>query len=333
MLAAALLSIILVMGAVLLRQLRQMRLREERYRLLADNIADVIILLDRRGNLQFVSPSVKSALGLDGIKLLGTSCLDVVHPEDVEKVRMAAASLADDGLSKKVNFRCRRGDGEYSWMECNFRKADASADDEYRIVGALRDVTSRKRLEDELRSLNYRLNDLARHDPLTGLANRRTFDSFIKDALDSRSEVTVILADIDEFKLFNDTKGHPTGDVCLKEVAAKIKEATAGTHCLSARYGGEEFALVLPGIKEADAVLIAQVIRLSVKAMAIDHPASKRGIVSISLGIASRHLGTDTADDIIERADQALYAAKRAGRDRVVASEEIARQDISAIAS
>ena len=131
------------------------------------------------------------------------------------------------------------------------------------------------------------------------------------------------MIDIDEFKPYNDSKGHQAGDECLKLVAGEIEKATINTHCLSARYGGEKFAVVLPGIGERDAIMIAQSIRLSIKAMAIDHPDSARGIVSISIGVAAKQGSADNSAELIERADGALYEAERLERDRVIASSVV----------
>jgi len=155
--------------------------REAHYRLLANNIADVIILIDARGILRFVSQSVEPVLGLRGPELIGTSCLDLVHPDDKESVRAASARLSGPGAVSTTAFRIIRRDGTVVWVESNFKLAsqgDTVAEMEF--VGVLRDITERKRMEDELNLLNRRLTQLAATDGLTGLTNRRTFDGFLR---------------------------------------------------------------------------------------------------------------------------------------------------------
>jgi diguanylate cyclase (GGDEF)-like protein/PAS domain S-box-containing protein len=329
--AAVLLCSVILLAALLSTQFRfrlsmenVLREREAHYRLLADNIADVVILLDRIGNFVFVSPSVRTVLGLDPRALIGKSCFELVHPDDVEAIKHASAQLTDRTAAQTAIFRTYRGDGSQAWVEINFKLASRADDREkIEVVGVLRDVTERKTMQDELTALNARLAQLATTDGLTGLANRRTLDGFLRREFQRCAQITVLLFDIDNFKGFNDNLGHQAGDECLKKVAALAALATTGTPALAARYGGEEFAIIMPNVSEADAMLVAEAVRLEVRALWIANPASANGYLSISIGVASRSPRSANDVALLGEADMALYEAKHRGRDCSVAASSL----------
>lgn len=337
--AAVLLCSVILLATLLSTQFRfrinmenALREREARYRLLADNIADVVILLDREGNFLYVSHSVEFVLGLDPADLIGRSCLEVVHPDDVCAVRTANAKLTNSSAMQTVVFRTYRDDKSVAWVEINFKHAERAedADESIEIVGVLRDVTQRKLMQDELTALNARLAELATTDGLTGLANRRTLDGFLGRAYADNEKLAVLLIDIDHFKGYNDSMGHQAGDLCLKRVASVQADATINTSALAARYGGEEFAIILPGVTEADAMTIAEAVRLRVRALEIPNTAAARGYLSISIGVASRNAQTTNEAVLLGEADLALYEAKRRGRDCVVAHSALEQDYFSA---
>ena len=329
MVGAVLLCVIVLLAAVLSAQLhfrlkteRALRDREARYRLLADNIADIVILLDGRGTLLYVSPSVEPVLGLRGSDLIGKSCFDFVHSDDRKRILATTAQLSSPDSTSTVAFRIARADGSVAWVEINFKLASERNDDEKtKFVGVLRDVTQRKMMEDELNSLNSRLAQLATTDGLTGLSNRRTFDGFLHHAYSEQDTLSVLLFDIDHFKGYNDTFGHQAGDECLKAVAKAIADATSNTSGMSARYGGEEFAIVLPNVSEANALKVAEAVRLTVRSLGVPNPAARRGYVTVSVGVSTRTAATLDEAMLVGDADLALYEAKRQGRNQsVVAS-------------
>jgi diguanylate cyclase len=159
-------------------------------------------------------------------------------------------------------------------------------------------------------------------DPLTGLANRKRFDSQLVRAMvesTERSEaLSLVMVDIDHFKSFNDTWGHLTGDQVLRLVAMSLKQNVKGQD-LATRYGGEEFAVVLPNTVLRSALTVADHIRRAVmsKQLLRRSTGQNLGRVTISLGVATMHKG-DTPQSLIARADACLYAAKRSGRNRVI---------------
>jgi diguanylate cyclase (GGDEF)-like protein/PAS domain S-box-containing protein len=321
-----LLCMILLLAALLALQFRfrsqterVLREREAHYRLLANNIADIIILIDARSLLRYVSRSAEPVLGLRPKDLLGKSCFDLVHPDDRESVKSATARLNGVDSVSTVVFRHYRGDGTLAWVESKFKLAAEPSDPaRTEFLCVIRDVTERKRMEDELTQLNRRLTQLAATDGLTGLTNRRTFDGFLRREYETCDEIAVLLFDIDNFKGYNDTYGHQAGDRCLQAVAKAIGDATSNTSGLSARYGGEEFAVVLPQTTEAAALKVAEGIRLTVRALGIPNTASSRGYITISAGVAARSRSTIDEAALVGEADTALYQAKRLGRNRSI---------------
>ncbi|NJK62346.1 MAG: diguanylate cyclase [Synechococcaceae cyanobacterium SM2_3_1] len=164
-------------------------------------------------------------------------------------------------------------------------------------------------------------------DELTQLANRRHFDHYLEqfwDQKDSAHEknLSLILCDIDHFKRINDTYGHPVGDLYLREIASIIYQSLKKTTDLAARYGGEEFALVLPDTTLEESLIIAEEIRHQVKTVRVQHLDQAIDCeVSLSLGVAFSPISGTSISEFITKADQALYQAKKAGRDTIVVSK------------
>lgn len=173
------------------------------------------------------------------------------------------------------------------------------------------------------RAATEKMSALVLTDPLTGLANRRHFDQTLASEWDRAvregKSLAVLMADIDHFKAFNDSLGHAAGDDCLKAVAQAMRRHCARPGDLVCRWGGEEFAVILPGTDLAGAEHVANELADVVRGLGIGHPgvgASAR--VTISVGVASAVPNSnDSAQALVEKADGALYAAKKAGRDRV----------------
>jgi len=175
---------------------------------------------------------------------------------------------------------------------------------------------------EELEAANIELQIMAMMDGLTGIANRRYFDDYYerswRTAIRMGKPISIIMADIDWFKKYNDEYGHQTGDDCLRQVANTVRNQTKRAADFVARYGGEEFIVVLPDADGDGAAKFAERVRQQVEALAIEHSQSPFGRVTISLGVASAAPRLD--DDsllLIEAADKALYTAKNAGKNCV----------------
>jgi len=174
----------------------------------------------------------------------------------------------------------------------------------------------------ELRAANFNLENLSYTDGLTGISNRRSFDSYIEmswnNCLNSSKPLSLIMMDIDYFKLYNDNYGHIKGDDCLKAVAKELSKSAKRTLDLSARYGGEEFVIILPETHKEGAEIIAEEIRKNIINLDIPHessPISKN--VTLSLGVTTMVPNNQhTISEFINDADKALYEAKNLGRNR-----------------
>jgi diguanylate cyclase (GGDEF)-like protein len=177
--------------------------------------------------------------------------------------------------------------------------------------------------ERELVATNDRLTVMASIDMLSGLANRRGFQSRLDfewmRAQQYNSELSLLMIDVDHFKLYNDTYGHPEGDACLSRIGETLAGIAADTMGFAGRYGGEEFCLLLPNTGAIRALEIGEMVRAAVVDLGVPHATSSHRTVTVSVGVAAT-LPSDTQrpGDLIEAADAALYAAKHRGRNTVV---------------
>jgi diguanylate cyclase (GGDEF)-like protein len=174
--------------------------------------------------------------------------------------------------------------------------------------------------ERELRAANHHLEELALVDSLSGLPNRRSFDVRLSSTwleCEPNVPISLVMMDVDHFKLFNDTQGHLEGDNCLRMIGKSINSMVRQND-FAARYGGEEFIMLLPGVDAAEAFEIAERSRHTIETLQIPHQAAPSGIVTVSVGVATLTVvQADNEHDIIEAADAALYEAKRRGRNTV----------------
>ena len=209
--------------------------------------------------------------------------------------------------------------------ELSARASNATLPSEFVPLAKAFDAMASQLSEREraMAAANDRLTVIASLDLVSGLANRRGFQSRLEfewmKALQSDGRLSVLMIDVDHFKLFNDTYGHPEGDICLKrvgEVLAAIANSCSG---FAARYGGEEFCLLLPSSDPTHAMQVGEQVRATVEGLAIPHLTSPGQTVTVSVGVATIAPGhAQPQDDLIEAADAALYAAKRRGRNAVV---------------
>ncbi len=193
-----------------------------------------------------------------------------------------------------------------------------------RCLVQIQDVTASTRRETLLRTQSARLRDSTYRDALTGVGNRRKFNETIaaefRRAIRNKSPLGLLMIDIDHFKRYNDTHGHPAGDACIKKVSNALMETLRDSGDLVARYGGEEFAVILPETTLEAARLVGERLRAQVESCTQQDPL---GQVTVSVGVASLqpHIGTDLSQ-LIAAADSALYCAKSLGRNRVQTSDD-----------
>jgi diguanylate cyclase (GGDEF)-like protein len=203
-------------------------------------------------------------------------------------------------------------------LELRLPQKEVEGQDEANILAA-----QVNRLLDTIEEMHKKLVDDARIDPLTMLANRRSYNEQLttewQRLLRTGGRLSIIMCDIDHFKLYNDLYGHQKGDECLVRVAELIRQIPRRAYDLVARYGGEEFVLIMPEASLDNAVDLAEEIRKSVLDQHIIHEASPTGPwVTLSLGVASTTVIMGTShEDLVKQADNALYTAKSQGRNRV----------------
>ncbi|MGC1310134.1 MAG: diguanylate cyclase [Phormidesmis sp.] len=285
------------------------------------------------GSNFYISRWIKTVLGYEPeeVQKLGPHYLEkLVHTD--EKALMASERLKlaaiKDGEVVENEYRFRHRQGNWRWLLC--RETVFNRDKQgqpTQVFGTATDITKRKHAEVALKEFNQELERLASMDGLTQVANRRSFDQYLKKAWKSvgsgRSSLSLILCDIDYFKSFNDTYGHQAGDVCLQQVAQEIQRSAKRSTDLVARYGGEEFAIILPNTGEAGVQHVAQEIQRSIQQLEIPH--SQSGVseyITLSLGLATVNSTNITHPDIlVAAADQGLYQAKYEGRDRFCVGE------------
>lgn len=328
----ALVMLIAVIGAVLVRQLqRGQRMaaalieKETHFRLLAEGSSDMVTSIGLDERLRYVSPSAVRVVGWRANQLIGTPALAGINPEDLPEVQ-ATVDAMKRGEKEEARLTYRnshRQNGEV-WLESTMRVTRRDNGRVDGVVAISRDITEHKKLE-------TRLETLAIEDSLTGLANRRRFDERLKEewarAYRDRSSLALLMIDVDHFKAYNDEYGHPAGDACLRLVAKIIAAETQRAGDLAARYGGEEFAMLLPNTDAAGCALVGERIRSAIHEAGLVHTTNlASGCITASVGGATCRPAlerTAGVASLVEAADRALYAAKDAGRDRLMMSGEV----------
>jgi diguanylate cyclase (GGDEF)-like protein/PAS domain S-box-containing protein len=292
------------------------------------SMADALVLFDADERLVFCNEQYRrffpktASLRVPGARLIDIlrASITAGEPAGITPDKADAyieRTLASLRAGKRWEFQLSDG----RWLEARARLV---ADGGY--LNVISDITERKQAEMALSDLNRRLAELARMDGLTGLTNRRSFDETLatefRRSERNRTPLSLLLIDVDHFKAFNDAYGHPAGDDCLKAFARVLRETLNRPADLVARYGGEEFAAILPDTNRDGAIAVAETIRQAVRGLGLVLDRSETGLLTASVGVATRSAdaGPATAEELLREADEALYAAKAAGRDRVVAA-------------
>lgn len=249
-----------------------------------------------------------------------------IHPEDRDRVVQFCVAQSQAGIDHEADYRALTCEGDYVWIRDVVhvvRNEDGAVDS---LVGFMFDISERKRAEEQLIQLQRELTELSFRDGLTGVANRRRLDAFIdaewSAAAREGKPLSLVLADIDCFKQYNDRYGHLAGDACLKRVASLLDAAAVRGRDLLGRFGGEEFLLVLPGVDAQAALDCAQRCLAAFAEAQLPHESSTVGpVLTASLGVATAAPapGEDLAT-FIETVDRCLYRAKAQGRNRIIAA-------------
>jgi diguanylate cyclase (GGDEF)-like protein/PAS domain S-box-containing protein len=296
------------------------------HNLVTENSRDLIVIADFNGNRSYVSGAVSGFAGWNRQELLEIPSLELVHPNDRESVVAKLTPLKEGADGTDFECRMKRKDGRYGWVEATARTIrDPHTQVPVGILNTARDITERKLAEKRLEDAYHAVEALAITDGLTGLANRRRFDQSLiaewRRSMRTHLPLSLLLIDADHFKAYNDTYGHLRGDSCLKQIAEAAQDVVARPGDLVARFGGEEFAVLLPSTAIDGAAHIAEEICTLLRTKKLPHKGNATGLVTISIGCASLvpRLG-QTSTNLIELADEALYQAKRNGRNSVCCS-------------
>ena len=292
-------------------------------------MSDGFAMFDKEGRLVFCNEQYRQLFPLSGdARHPGAHIVDILRrvaetgertempPEPVDEwIRDAAAALYEN---KDEQVELSNG----HWLSIRTRLGENGS-----AMVVVCDITATKHAEAALRLVAQQMKNLADTDGLTGVMNRRAFDEiFAKEAARSARDgqpLSLLMIDIDWFKAYNDTYGHPMGDQCLRQVSACLADCVNRPADIVARYGGEEFVVLLPGTDAGGAQLVAEHFSKRLQDLDIRHTASHFGRVTASIGIATsigRALRTDV-DRLLTVADIALYEAKSAGRNRVATGD------------
>jgi diguanylate cyclase (GGDEF)-like protein/PAS domain S-box-containing protein len=249
-----------------------------------------------------------------------------MHPEDRERVVNFCVAQSRAGTDHEADYRALTQGGGYVWIRDVVHVVRDENGEVDALIGFMFDISERKKTEEELAALQKELEELSFKDGLTGVANRRMFDSILEvewtHARRANQSLALIMVDIDYFKQYNDHYGHIQGDDCLKRVARALSSAATRSRDFLARFGGEEFVLVLPETDEKAAIKIAERCRNRIFQEQIPHEKSPVGqILTVSIGVGAIVPALqDEPLRFVEEVDKRLYLAKRHGRNRIANS-------------
>ena len=283
----------------------------------------MIILADFDGRRNYVSAASMRMSGWKPEELMRNRSLDLVHPDDLPQAEQALLRLRSGEDEAQVECRVRTREGSYIWVEANLRAVrNPVSGKPSAILNLIRDVSARKETEAKLQEVYRTLEALALTDPLTHIANRRRLDQCMNSewrrGMRDRKQLSLLLIDIDYFKSYNDTYGHLRGDGCLQQIAETARDVVSRPGDLAARFGGEEFAIVLPDTSNAGATEVATRLCEAVRRRKLNHSANPLGYLTVSVGCATLIPSPGQhPSGLIQMADEAMYAAKRNGRNRI----------------
>jgi diguanylate cyclase (GGDEF)-like protein/PAS domain S-box-containing protein len=274
----------------------------------------------------YIGPQIEALLGWTPDSWMTVQdWADRMHPDDRQWVVDFCVAQSKAGVDHEADYRALTSNGTYVWLRDVVHVVRTEAGEVEALVGFMFDISERKKTEEKLLNLQRELQDLSFKDGLTGLANRRRFDSLVdvewSAARRCQTPLSLVMVDIDFFKQYNDHYGHIQGDDCLKRVAQTLNSGATRPRDFAARYGGEEFALVLPETDEEGAEHVAARCRDALVAEGIAHAKSPvASTVTVSLGVGTIiPSATDEPVHFIEEVDRRLYRAKQGGRNCLVA--------------
>lgn len=302
--AISLTVVMMLITAIVARRARA----DERARHFFDLSRDMLCTANTDGYFVELNDAWTRHLGYSLEELRSIPFIERVHPDDRERTEAEAAALFEGAETLFFENRYQAKDGTWHWL----RWSSQLSPDESMIYARAADVTELKRIESEKEDLLGKVQEMARHDSLTGLPNRRALEEqlprVMARARRSLSPLSLAIIDIDHFKVYNDTHGHLAGDEVLRACARAWDESLRGEDTI-ARVGGEEFLVLLPDTDPDQAAEIVERLREQT-------PMAQ----TCSAGLACWDYG-ESIDDLLRRADEALYLAKAGGRDQLAQAQ------------
>jgi diguanylate cyclase (GGDEF)-like protein/PAS domain S-box-containing protein len=291
----------------------------ERLRIIVNSMDEGLMIVEADGRIQYANPACGRYLGYGSNELAGLALGDLLMPAVTDEYLDYFRAWLDERETERFRgareVLIRQRDGVLRAMDLTLSPMHGR---EPLFVALLHDITHHKQSENALQRA-------ALLDPLTKIANRRHFDGFLEKewqrAIRSAEPLSLIVLDVDHFKLYNDTLGHAAGDACLQKVAAALQAHALRPTDLAARYGGEEFVLLFAETAAGDAAALAESIRASIEALRLPNPRSPTSQwMTVSIGVATMSpTQLDAIESLFVAADRAMYRAKEGGRNQVCA--------------
>lgn len=290
-----------------------------------DSIPSMIVVKDRSNLIQVANQAAAILHGVIPTEMVGRREGDInphLSPAEAERLEQISQQVMATQVAYQLEQKLTDAEGNSRWYQL---LVSPFKDREGRVIGVVNngiEITERKRVETALQQANQKLEQLATHDGLTRVANRRHFDDYLQQEWQrmarEQQPLSLILLDVDFFKAYNDYFGHQQGDEGLVAIAQAVRQVVKRSADLLARYGGEEFGVILPNTRRTGAESVAQAIQAEIKALRLPHPKSRvNDYLTVSMGIASVvPTPSQAMEDLVAAADSALYQAKRRGRDR-----------------